>query len=136
MEEAGKANEVAAADNEAHKLPPPPVPPPAPGKEQTAADSTGDLSGMLTQAAQGTSNSNLKMELERVKRSLSDGASAQELKEAAAAMERAAVDNNDAVRQIAAAARGAIEAQRASLEALKAEFAALRATVESRATHS
>lgn len=83
--------------------------PPAPG-QFSGADSRGGLPDMSR---------------------LADGAAAQELREAAALMERAQADNNAAVRETAAAMRNSVEAQRASLAAIRQEIDALRASVGS-----
>lgn len=103
---------------------------PKPGKEQTSPESTEDMREKLRIMSQTTGDAGLKMALETLKNKLSDGGSAAELKEAAALMERAQSGNNDAVRQMAAAMRAAVESQNAALKAAVAEIASLRATVE------
>lgn len=60
---------------------------------------------------------------------IADGAAAQELKEAAALLERAQSGNNDAVRQVAGVVRTAVEAQRSTTNALRQELEALKSQV-------
>jgi hypothetical protein len=60
---------------------------------------------------------------------IADGAAAQELKEAAALLERAQSGNNDAVRQVAGVVRTAVEAQRSKTNALRQELDALKSQV-------
>lgn len=60
---------------------------------------------------------------------IADGAAAQELKEAAALLERAQSGNNDAVRQVAGVVRTAVEAQRSTTNALRQELDALKSQV-------
>ncbi|MES2598603.1 MAG: hypothetical protein V4662_24930 [Verrucomicrobiota bacterium] len=101
-----------------------------PGAEQTPEDTVGDLRKTLNDAAQKTGDAGLKRDLEALKAALLDGVSAAELKEAAALMERASADRNDAVRAIAQTMRGMVDAQASALAAVKQEMAALRASVE------
>jgi hypothetical protein len=100
-----------------------------PGQEQTPMGSADDLREQLRQASQATGSADLKAAMEQLKSRLADGASAQELREAAALMERAQSDNNDAVRQMAGVMRTGIEAQRSSLAALKQELDGVRTAI-------
>lgn len=123
--EAQRAEDLKKAqDAEAAKLKIPP------GQEQTSPESTEDMREKLRIMSQTTGDAGLRMALETLKNKLSDGGSAAELKEAAALMERAQADRNDAVRQMSQAMRSVVESQNAALKEMKAEVAALRASQE------
>jgi hypothetical protein len=119
---------VQDAPPEAAQAAPPRIVPP--GQEQTPQGSADVLRQQLLAASQKTGDASLKADLEQLKNRLADGASAQELRQAAALMDRAQSDNNDAVRQLAGVMRTGIEAQRSSLAAVRQELDALRASVE------
>jgi hypothetical protein len=119
---------VQDAPPEAAQAAPPRIVPP--GQEQTPQGSADMLRQQLLAASQKTGDASLKADLEQLKNRLADGASAQELRQAAALMDRAQSDNNDAVRQLAGVMRTGIEAQRSSLAAVRQELDALRASVE------
>lgn len=101
-----------------------------PGKEQTPEGSADDLRRQLGAAAKETGDAGLKMALEQLKSRLADGGSAQELKEAAALMERVQMDNNSAVAAMAQTMRASVDAQRSSLAQVQAEMAALKASMD------
>ncbi|MES2597173.1 MAG: hypothetical protein V4662_17635 [Verrucomicrobiota bacterium] len=101
-----------------------------PKNPSTQRGEADDIRDQLGKIGANTGDSSLKMAVEDLKRRLADGSTAAELKEAAALMERAQSDNNDAVRRAADVMRSAVEASKARMTALEQSIAALQTTVD------